>query len=351
MTTFTRIGDSGALAGEATDITVEDLGFYSLTAVRTGSGDLKLINWSTGSPGPVTRDSDSDNQAGAVSAISVARNRNRTVTAVRDGSGDLLLISWDDGNGSGPITRLKDTHGHAGAASIVTIVPGPAKTAADLVTAVRAGNGSLKLISWALDGATGVITRLGDSDDQAGEVSLIAVSVPTPNIVLTAVRAGNGNLKLISWGISEDGRNISRRGDSDDQAGEVSEIAVAGLVTAVRAGNGSLKLISWSMSADGTQIKRLHDSGSQAGEATCICISRFGEARYVTAVRAGNGSLKLISWDVDPNSGTIQRTGDSDDKAGAVSEIALAVPTSNNLTTAVRAGNGTLKLITWRMEG
>ncbi|GAA2145673.1 hypothetical protein GCM10009825_38590 [Arthrobacter humicola] len=350
MTNFTRVGDSGALAGAATDIAVEQLGFYSLTAVRTGSGNLKLINWSTGGPGAVTRNSDSDDQAGEVSAIAVARNRNLTVTAVRDGSGDLLLISWDDGIGSGPISRLKDTHGKAGAASIVTIVPGPPKTAADLVTAVRAGNGSLKLISWALDNATGTITRLGDSDDQAGAVSLIAVSVPLPNVVLTAVRAGNGKLKLISWGFSEDGKNISRLGDSGDQAGEVSEIAMAGLVTAVRAGNGSLKLISWSLSPDGTQIQRLHDSDNHAGPATCICISRLGDARYVTAVRAGNGSLKLISWDVDPNSGIILRTGDSDDKAGAVSEVALAVPSGNNITTAVRAGNGTLKLIRWRME-
>ncbi|WP_427017123.1 hypothetical protein ACQCSX_00135 [Pseudarthrobacter sp. P1] len=351
MTTFTRVGDSGALAGAATNITIEELGFFSLTAVRTGSGSLKLINWSTGGPGPVTRDSDSDGQAGAVSAIAVTRNRNLTVTAVRDGSGDLLLISWDDGIGAGPIARLKDTHGKAGAASIVTIVPGPSKTAADLVTAVRAGNGSLKLISWSLDNATGTMTRLGDSGDQAGAVSLIAVSVPTPNVVLTAVRAGNGNLKLISWGVSEDGHSISRLGDSGDQAGAVSEIALAGVVTAVRAGNGSLKLISWRISSDGTQIQRLHDSGSQAGEATCICISRFGDARFVTAVRAGNGSLKLISWDIDPTSGTIHRTGDSDDKAGAVSEVALAVPGGNNITTAVRAGNGTLKLITWRMEG
>jgi hypothetical protein len=351
MTNFMRVGDSGALAGAATDIAIEQLGFYSLTAVRTGSGNLKLINWSTGGPGAVTRMADSDDQAGAVSAIAVARNLNRTVTAVRDGSGDLLLISWDDGTGAGPISRLKDTHGKAGAATLVTIVPGPPKTAADLVTAVRAGNGSLKLISWDLDSATGAITRLGDSDDQAGAVSLIALSVPEPNVVLTAVRAGNGKLKLISWGFSEDGKTITRMGDSDDQAGEVSEIAMAGMVTAVRAGNGSLKLISWSMSPDGTQIHRLHDSGNQAGAATRICISRFGNARYVTAVRSGNGSLKLISWDVDPNSGIIQRTGDSDDQAGAVSEIALAVPSGNNITTAVRAGNGTLKLITWRMEG
>ncbi len=349
MTTFTRVGDSDSLAGEASHIAIEELGFYSLTAVRTGSGNLKLINWGTGAPGPVSRTGDSDDQAGAVSEIAVTRNRNLTVTAVRDGSDDLLLISWNDDAGSGDIARLKDTHGQAGTASLIAIEPGPAKSAADLITAVRTGAGDLKLISWRLDAADGTITRLGDSDDQAGEVGLIALSVQD-DIAITAVRTGSGDLELISWGVSEDGTSISRLGDSGSQAGQVSEIAIAGLVTAVRAGNGHLKLISWSVSPDGTQIQRLGDSDDLAGDATCICLSRFSDTRYVAAVRAGNGCLKLIAFDVDPASGAISRTGDSDDQAGEVGEVSLATPGSNNITTAVQAGDGSLKLITWRME-
>lgn len=349
MTTLTRVGDSDSLAGAATEIAIEELGFYSLTAVRTGSGDLKLINWATGSPGPVSRTGDSDDQAGEVSEVAVTRNRNLTVTAVRDGSDDLLLISWNDDTGTGDIARLNDTHGQAGTADLIDIKPGPAKSAADLITAVRTGAGNLKLISWRLDAGSGTITRLGDSDDQAGEVGLIALSVQD-DIAVTAVQTGSGDLKLISWGISEDGTSISRLGDSGAQAGEVSEIAMAGLVTAVRAGNGNLKLISWSVSPDGTQIQRLNDSDDLAGEATCICLSRFSTTRYVTAVRAGNGCLKLIAFDIDPATGGISRTGDSDDQAGEVSEVSLATPESDNITTAVRAGDGSLKLITWRME-
>jgi len=349
MTTFTRVGDSGSLAGAATDIAIEELGFYSLTAVKTGSGILKLINWGTGGPASVSRTGDSDDQAGEVSGIAVTRNRNLTVTAVRDGSSDLLLISWNDSTGSGNIARLHDTHGQAGEASLIAIKPGPSKTAADLITAVRTGAGNLKLISWQLDGSTGKITRLGDSGDQAGEVGLIALSLQD-NFMVTAVRTGSGNLKLISWGVAEDGKSITRLGDSGSQAGAVSEIAMAGMVTAVRAGNGKLKLISWSLSPDGTQIHRLNDSDDQAGAATCICLSRFSATRYVAAVRAGNGSLKLIAFDIDPVSGAVSRTGDSDDLAGAVSEVSLATPESNNMTTAVRAGNGSLKLISWRMK-
>lgn len=47
--------------------------------------------------------------------------------------------------------------------------------------------------------------------------------------------------------------------------------------------------------ADGRTIKRLGDSGSEAGAATHIAISRFSTTRSVTAVKAGNGALKLIA--------------------------------------------------------
>ncbi len=123
MTTFTRISDSGSAAGAATHIKLQGLGFFSLTAVRTDAGSLKLINWSTGGPA-VSRVSDSGNQAGAVSAIAVTRVRNRTITAVRDGSGNLKLNSWDDGLGTGPIRRLGDSGSQAGAASVIAVHPG-----------------------------------------------------------------------------------------------------------------------------------------------------------------------------------------------------------------------------------
>ena len=302
MTTFTRIDDSGSDAGAATLITLQELGFFSLTAVRTQAGNLKLINWQTGGP-TVSRGPDSGEQAGAVSAIAVTRVRNRTITAVRDGGGNLMLISWDDGLGTGPITRLDDSEGQAGAVSVIAVHPVPGSNA-DLVTAVRTGAGKLKLITWQVS-LGGQLTRLGDSGEQAGEVSLIKVA------------------------------SVSQRSGI--------------VVTAVRTASGTLKLITWSISGDGKTIQRLGDSGSQAGEATQIAVSRSSATRFVTAVRAGNGALKLISFDVDP-AGPINRTGDSGSQAGAVSEVALATPSSNQLTTAVRDGSGRLKIITWRME-
>jgi len=353
-TTFARVNDSDGLAGKATNIEINDLGFFSLTAVRTGSGNLKLINWRTGGTDGVARLADSSNQAGEVSEIALTRGLAGTVTAVRTGSGNLKLIAWDDGLGQGPIQRLTDSSNQAGEATLINIQPvDPIGGEADLVTAVRTGAGNLKLIAWEAKQG-GPIKRLGDSGDQAGKVKLIALSMPqrppgipdAPFIALTAVRTASGKLKLITWGISPDGTRIDRLGDSGDRAGAVTEIAIAETMTAVRTASGNLKLINWQISPDGKTIQRVGEH--EAGEATKIAIARYSPSRYVAAVRAGNGRLKLIAYDVS-STGTITRTGDSGNLAGAVSEIALATPEHNNLVTAVRDGSRKLFVISWKM--
>jgi hypothetical protein len=337
-TTFKRVKDGNA--GNASHIAVNDRGFFTVTAVRNGSGNLELIDWRTGDS--VSRLADSANQAGAVSEIATTIVRNLSITAVRNGSGALELISWDDGGGQGPIKRRADSGNQAGAASLITVKPLPSATG--VITALRNGSGNLMLITWAVD-ASGNFTRLADAS--AGEVSAVALSV-VGNVAVTAVRNGSSNLELIAWGISADGRSITRLADSGRLAGTVSEVAIADTVTAVRAGDGNLKLISWGISADGKTIKRLGDT--EAGAASRIAISRFSPTRFVTAVKAGNGALKLIAYDLAGN-GTFTRTGDSDGLAGAIEEVALVTPPSNNLVTAVRNGSGNLEVIAWAMQG
>jgi hypothetical protein len=46
------------------------------------------------------------------------------------------------------------------------------------------------------------ITRLGDSDQLAGAIDLVSVGSVTTDIVVTAVRDGSGNLKLIQWSMA-----------------------------------------------------------------------------------------------------------------------------------------------------
>ncbi len=63
------------------------------------------------------------------------------------------------------------------------------------------------------------VTRLGDSGTQAGATQIIAAASVGPDQVVTAVRTQEGNLKLIVWDISSDGKTVTRLGDSGNQAG------------------------------------------------------------------------------------------------------------------------------------
>jgi hypothetical protein len=144
---------------------------------------------------------------------------------------------------------------------------------------------------------------------------------------------------------------FERVSDSGSTAGAATQITLNDLgffsLSAVRTAAGRLKLIGW---RTGDTVARLGDSGNQAGKASYITISRFSSSRYVTAVQADNGLLKLIAFDVDP-SGAVTRTGDSGSQAGAISEVALVTPSSNKLVTAVRDGAERLKVINWNMRG
>lgn len=170
-----------------------------------------------------------------------------------------------------------------------------------IVTSVRDGDGDLKLIVWRVSSG-GAFTRLGDSGSLAGDASLIRSALDPAGRVVTSVRDGSGDLKLIVWGISSNGATIQRFGDSGSAAGAIGGNSLAslsdGVVSAVRTGDGRLKLIAWTVNANGS-ITRRSDSGNQAGEASLInVLSSIGGngLTMVTPVRTASGTLKLIGW-------------------------------------------------------
>src|SRR5262249_7680725 len=224
------------------------------------------------SDGPITRSGDSGSQADAVTVIRmVALGDGTFVVACRGASGNLKLITWQL-NTDGSLTRLADG-GSAPPEAVSEIALIDVSTAGGRVlTAVRASSGHLKLITWR-GTASGAITRLGDSGDQAGEASLIRAVRTSVGQVVTSVRDGNGNLKLISWLLPADDSAINLQGDSNGQAGEIGDNALLaledGVVSAVRTGSGELKLISWAVGRTGSIVRR-GDSGHQGGKATLI---------------------------------------------------------------------------------
>jgi len=298
-----RTGDSGSDAGAATfiDIARNTTDSRFVTACRSASSRLVLISWDVNESGnAITRLRDSGSDAGNASMIRIAPlGNNRFVTACRAANGNLVLIGWRLNN-DGSLTRLGDSSDQAGAVQDIALVTLPGNR---VVTAVRAGDGHLLLITWSVSDAG--IERLNDSDTLAGSASMIRATVDTFGHVVTAVRAGDGHLLLITWAVDAFGR-VQRLGDSGegdigDLAGETlgHDIALANgdVVTGVRAGNGNLKVILWNTAGNGS-VSRVGDSDNLAGSASLItqCEELTGAPPIITSVRTSASSLKLISW-------------------------------------------------------
>jgi peptidoglycan hydrolase-like protein with peptidoglycan-binding domain len=343
-----RRGDSGSSAGFVAEIAAVRHGQRQVvTAVRTQAGTLKLIAWSVGVDGSISRTGDSGSQAGAATSIAIARNGGdqRFVTACRASSGDLKLIAWTLNAAGSTLLRTGDSGSAAGTASLIAITSlGNDR----FVTACRTSSGKLKLIGWRLE-ATGSLARLADSGSLAGTVTEVALLTLAGNRVLTAVRTASGNLRLITWSVSDS--SIARLADSGTLAGSARAIRVTldafnHPVTALKAGDDSLKLISWRI-APGGGITRLADSGHLAGETNGHDISITG-GRIVTGVRTASGNLKVIIWETDAN-GVITRVGDSAFLAGDAKLVTQCeeLPGGPPMVTSVRTASNSLKLISW----
>ncbi len=342
-----------------------------VTAVRLDTtGNLKLIAWEVSGNGlgnvaggeQIVRKGDVVSPGKVTNIAVVNTGFHRVVTAARDQDGNLQLILWQISQDGLQIEK-KDEHVAGGVTDIALTSPRPNQ----FVTAVRLASGKLKLIVWKiLDGH--LIDRRGEYT--AGAITKVSAvstgALGNGSGLVTAVRLkSDGSLKLIAWWISYDGLTVERRGSAVDQA--VTQVAIAHsggyaepgftnaqdvVVTAVRDGDGNLKLISWWVSEDSAQtITRKDDSsdGPIGGVSSKLAITRVGTPfhsdRLITSSRDGSGNLKLIAWDV-ASDGQITRQGDA--SAGAIGDLAANRVWSNYLVTAVRTASGNLKLIAWK---
>jgi hypothetical protein len=294
-----------AYAGDVDEVALVLVGRQAVTAVRNGSGNLELISWDIPhpippQPGTVTRKH--DNHAGEASQIAITRFGQILVTALQNGSGNLEIITWSlDSDGS--ITRLADNE--AGEVSLVTVCT-LGGTSNIVITAVRNGSGNLELIAWAISADGMTIERRASTDQkQAGAVDGIAI-VPQSSAkgatgVLTAVRTGSGRLLIIVWQVLADGSSIERQGDSGNEAGEATAIAIAPVgpptyVASMRNGSGDLELIAFDVAVNGavTRVGSLTPwPGADTTETATVPLG----GPFVTATRTRD-FLYVGTWDV-----------------------------------------------------
>lgn len=310
-----RVNDSGTQAGEASHISIAQ-GITTVTAVRTRSGRLKLINWSVDGSG-ISRLGDSGDAAGQATQINIMRLTSRLfVVACRTREGSLRLITWRT-RADGSVVRLADSGDQAGAVvSISMDVIARSGSTRTMATTVRTPTQGLKIIAWRISTASGSIERIGDSGGSMGDGTQVATVQPSSGFLVVSCRTADSDhrLKLITYSIQDGGTVLTRVADSADQAGRISANALMsrpyGLISAVTDGSGRLKLIKWLVNPGGALL-RFGDSGDRAaGTASRTALQPVRLARdspVLTAVIGGGGKLKLITWDDESKAGELQR--------------------------------------------
>lgn len=213
-----------------------------------------------------------------------------------------------------------------------------------LISAVRDGNHNLKVIAWDVDENSN-IQRKGDAS--AETIKLVEVSSLSISLLVTAVEDSVGNLKIIAWHVDASG-NISRI--SDASAGAISQVAISSLdsnrvATSVRDGGGNLKVIIWHVDEQAGKVFRLGDAS--AGAVSQIATTSLGSGTLFSAVRDGGGNVKAIVWDIDTDGNVTRRC---DASAGAISNVAIGEYGATCAVTHLRDGSGRLKLILWYVD-
>lgn len=250
-----RVADSGTLAGSATLIRSVRLGNrFFVTACRAANADLKLILWRIRVDGSFERLADSGTQAGDVTEISLTRisgsgNQFILATPVLAANGKVKVITWAVSTIGNSIERRGDSGEQIGEGALIK----SCMHSGFLVVSVKSAANKLTVIVCTISEDGRQVQRISDSHGQAGEIRLNGL-VNRDYGVVSGVTDANGNIKLIKWNINATG-TVSRIGDSSDQAKEAGIVCLqdlanvanteAPLLCCVKDGSNKLVLITW----------------------------------------------------------------------------------------------------------
>jgi hypothetical protein len=355
---ITRGGTGTAGAISAFDMALVRAG-RMVTAVRDGSGDLKVIAWDIDSSGnTITRRGTAE--AGKVSAIATCSlGMNLVATAMRDGGNELTVIVWRvEENGS--VTRLGSAPVAGQITDVACCIVRYTMGSNAFVTAVRKADGTMKLDAWNVT-VDGAIHHKASAE--AGLISTPQPGMPIPRVALcnlgaqsvaAYVRDGSGNLKVILWQF--DGEVLTRLDSAEWADAPVGSIAACSLardraVAVVQGADKALNVIAYRFPEDGGHVvqdgaaiatapKSIHD--------TSVC--RMGTEMAITGVRDAANQLALALWRVPPAANQIVPIT-SLATPEELSELAMCCTGRKQFTTALRDDQGRLKVIVWRLAG
>jgi len=324
-----------------------------VTATIGADNNVKLIGWDLVGVSAINRKGDIDSVAAKQVKLTEPTS-GFVLAAIRQTDDRLRMVAFQVTPTGGFLKVGETLLGKIGAYDAATFGGANKKT----VTAVRTQSGDMKVIVWDIEVTTGGVSLVRQGEASTGAVSSVAVSrAKVFNGFYTAVRDSAGKLQVIPFKVSTNGATVTR--GAAGTAGEISagDLDVAplgsGVAAAVRNSDGHLALITWSSSAAG-------DVGARQDKYTAGAVSEIemttmpnGGSNLTTVVRDGDGSMKLIGWKIDANGSNLRRVGFS--STGAASGIAAdAVSRSypgfdprDMVMTLVRTSSGNLRLISW----
>ena len=277
----------------------------------------------------------------AVSALSGLRS---AVAAIGD-DGRLRLTAFDQTADGKELTPIAETVASLQASSVS--ITGLSETSA--VTATQAGTGG-KLTLWKISPADKTFTK---SDElPLTDVAAVRVVTLSSSRVLTVARSVSGTLALKVWAMGF-GKFTPTPVGTASGAGigdfDVVVLNTGRVATAFRNSAGTLEIIMWEVrnqpTGTGVDLVRTGE-GVGRGAVQEVSVSRTGyDDQVATAVRTGEGNVKLIVWDLSAE-GAVTRNP-VDDECGPGSDINLAFWKSSALAAVYRNAEGNLRVLAW----
>ncbi len=331
--------------GEFSEVSIDG----SVAAFSNSKGNLQIIPYLVNDRGSLTRGEVLETgTASEVNFVHPHPASANAVTALRDLNANLKVIAWEIAGG-GQVTRKGDA------------VAGPVKSVAvtsfpdgkGVITATRGNQDDFKLVAWELTPSLELVRR---GDIAAGAVKHIAVTVTHADFsgVVSATTGNDTSLKLIAWKFDSKSKTFSRKGDASAGAinGELNVVRapLSGkdiVVTALKDGGGDLRLIGWEIDSNG-QIAR--KGSATAGPVSLVDLTAGRDGQVFTSVKDGDGNLRMIAYKVQDN-GQIERIGTG--VAGEIRRIASSYIRRNGrefLLTAVQDSEKKLRVISWELD-
>jgi hypothetical protein len=266
------------------------------TAMVTEDYALKVILWQVDADGDWQRKSDCIVPILAVGEVAVSRmGIEHFVTAARTTAGNLYMLAWKI-TASGDLTWVAEAS--AGAVYPRTLRVCPVGRDNRVVTTLETSTGNLKLISWQLTDDNQLL-RTGDA--LAGEIYSAECARIDTDLLVTSVSTGTPTSpvhKLIAWRVNNDGL-ITRADDyatsTNMVASSATRLSTEMAATAVVSQSQELQLDLWKITGNGAIISHAASHPGSYGTEASVCPIDLG--KLAVAVIDYYGHLQVWIYD------------------------------------------------------